>query len=95
MAGMPGLAARFAAAPFAAVPLALTARQAVGRGRLRGGRRVLVVQRELPFQVRDLLLGLGQLLFAFLQLPPQSLIVDFEPLGRRVPRMILMRGMGS
>ena len=83
MAGMPRLAARFAAALRAAAPFPWTTRQAIGRRRLRGGRRVLMAQRQLPFQVRDLLLGRRQLLVAVLQLPPKTRIFDGERLGRR------------
>lgn len=51
MAGVARLAAPSAAAFRPAAPLPLPARQAVGRRWLRGDRRALVAQRELPFQI--------------------------------------------
>jgi hypothetical protein len=55
----------------------------------------MVAQGELPFEIRDLLLGLRELLFAVFQPTPKALIFNFESLGRGAQPLILMCGSGS
>ncbi|MEP7308741.1 MAG: hypothetical protein ABJA98_24810 [Acidobacteriota bacterium] len=57
----PGLASTLRAAP----AFALASREAIRGRRLRGGRRVLLSQRELSFEIRDLSFLLGDLLGLF------------------------------
>lgn len=59
----------------------LFARQPIGRGRLRGRRRILLAQRELTPQVRDLLLR--QLLRLLGHLLAQALVFALQPFNRR------------
>ena len=55
MARMPGLTTRLPTALRAPASCSWPARQTIGRRRLRGGRRVLLSQRELTLQIRNLL----------------------------------------
>ena len=66
---MPRLAASPAPTLRPTAPEPLSAGKAVGRGRFRCGRRVLLPQRELPLQIGDPFLGVRDLLFGILQLP--------------------------
>jgi len=69
MPAMPRLAASPASTLLPTAPEPLSAGEAVGRGRLRCGRRVLLPQRELPLQIGDPFLGVRDLPFGVLQLP--------------------------
>ena len=55
----------------------------------------MVTQGELPFQIRDLLLGGRELLVAVLQLTPKALIFDGESVGRGAQRLSLSHGLDS
>ena len=66
---MPRLAASRASTLPPTAPESLSAGEAVGRGRLRCGRRVLLPQRELPLQIGDPFLGVRDPPFGILQLP--------------------------
>ena len=68
MPAMPRLGATPASTLFPAAPEPLSAGEAVRRGRLRCGRRVLLPQRELPLQIGDPFLGVRNLPFGILQL---------------------------
>ena len=64
----------------------VSAGEAIGCGGLRRGGRVLLAQRQLPFQIRDLLLRVRDLLLGFRQLPlafrqrlPKPIILSFQP----------------
>jgi hypothetical protein len=61
VSGMPGLPARFAAALLTPAPLSLPPGKTIRGRRLRGHRRILLAQRELASQVRDLFRLLSQL----------------------------------
>jgi hypothetical protein len=65
MSRMSRLAARFAATPMPTATNALLAGEPVRRRRLRGDRRILVVQGQLAFQISDALRLLRDLPFAF------------------------------
>ena len=57
----------------------LFARQPIGRGRLRGRRRILLAQRELMLQILDPLRLLGHLPIPLGQFAPQSLNLLLQP----------------
>ena len=63
VAWMARLAARLAATLLTAAALPWPARQAVGGRRLRGGRRVLLAQRQLTLQIGNLFFRVGDVLF--------------------------------
>src|SRR6202521_4155796 len=69
MPAMPRLPASPASTLLPTAAKALSAGEAVGRGRLRCGRRVLLPQRELPLQIGDPFLGVRDPPFGLLQLP--------------------------
>jgi hypothetical protein len=80
MTRMTALAPRFATTldPATAKPLA-TGETIRGR-RLRRGRRILLAQRQLTFQIFNLAGLIGDLLRSIFQLPTQALILASEPL---------------
>ena len=65
VARMAWLSARVAPTPLAATSFARSAGEPIGGRRLRRGRRVLLSQSQLTFQVDDLFLGLCDLLGLF------------------------------
>jgi hypothetical protein len=99
VARMAGLPARLAAAlaPTAAHPL-LTG-ESVRRWWLRGNRGVLVAQRQLTFEIGDLLLGVSNVFGRLRQLPltlgqfaAESFVLSFQPLfGLRAASSLRLR----
>jgi hypothetical protein len=91
---MARLAAWSAATLFSATPLALATGQTVRRRWLGRRRRVLVVQRELPFQISNLAIALGHFFPEPLILSLQSLdflrltAITIEALPRRTRPLI-------
>jgi hypothetical protein len=88
VAGMPALAATAAAAFGSTSAKALPPGETVGRRGLRRGRRVLLSQRQLTFEVGDPLLGVRNLFFRFGQLSltlgqfaAQALVFSLQPLA--------------
>jgi hypothetical protein len=75
MPKMAWLPAWFAPTLHAASPHPLVTGEAIGRGRLRGRRGILLPQRELPLQIIDLACLVSDLFRAFLKLATQSLIL--------------------
>ena len=67
------LAAGLPSALLAASPLSLLARETVGRGWFRGGRRILLPQRELTFQIRNASVAFGQFVAEPIILPLEAL----------------------
>jgi hypothetical protein len=80
IARMPALATRFAPTLDPATANPLPAGQAIGAGWLRRGRRILLAQRELTFQIFNLAGLIGELLRSIVQFPTQALILAPEPL---------------
>src|SRR6266436_392442 len=87
MPGMSGLPAGVSSTLGTATAFALATREAVGRRRLRRGRRVLLPQGQLALEigdvflcVRDPLLSLRQLPFAFRQFATKPIILSLQPL---------------
>ena len=78
-----GLSSTLRAAP----AFALATSQAIGGRRLRGGRRVLLPQRELPFQIRNALGLLGDPVFTFGELTPQALNLLLQTLPGVLARL--------
>ena len=70
---MAGLPAGLPAALLSPAPLARLACQSIGGGRFGGVRGVLLAQRQLPLQIRDLLLLLRDLFRLLGKLPTQLL----------------------
>ena len=68
MSGVPGLPAWFAPAVVLSTARPLLAGESVGGGRFGRIGRILLVCRQLPFQIRNLLLGLTELLLGFIEL---------------------------
>jgi hypothetical protein len=82
MPRMSGLSTGLAATLRAATAFALAAREPIGGWRLRGRRRVLLPQCELPFEIGNPLLVFGVLLPESFVLLPQPL--DLLSLARRL-----------
>ena len=74
MAGMTFLPAGFALALLAPPALPRLPRQSIGRGRLGRVGGISLARRQLPFQIGDLLLGVGDLLLALGYFPAEILI---------------------
>ena len=96
---MAWLATRLAAAFASTTSHALLSGQSVRGGWFRGDRRVLVAQRQLPFEIRDLFLCVGDFLrrfrqssLAFRQFVPESLVLAFQPFfGVRIAPSLPLR----
>jgi hypothetical protein len=86
---MSGLSTGLSSTLRAATAFALATREAIGGRRLRRGRRVLLPQGQLAFEigdvflrVRDPLLRLRQLPLAFRQFATKPIILSLQPLLR-------------
>ena len=96
---MAWLATRRAAALASTPSPALSAGQAVRGGGFRGDRGVLVAQRQLPFEIRDLFLRVGdflrrvrQLSLALGQFAAQPLVLALQPFfGVRIAPLVPRR----
>ena len=87
MPGMSGLPTGLSSTLRAAAAFALATSETIGGRRLRGGRRVLLPQGQLTFQVGDLFLRLrdplrlfADLSIAFGQFPPKPINLMLQPL---------------
>jgi hypothetical protein len=88
VAGVPRLTATAAATLGPTAANALPSGEPVGRRRLRRGRRVLLSQRQLTFEVGNAFLRVGNLFLRLVQCPftvgqfaAQSLVFSFQPLA--------------
>ncbi len=99
---MTGLPTALPSTRRAATPVALAAGQSVGGRRLRGRCRVLLPQRQLVFQIgnllvsfRDLLRPLGQLPIAFSNVALQPTILALQPFALGFRALGALAPLGS